>query len=221
VEEIYQVLTSEIVTGRLRPGEYLSEGTLLERFHASRTPIREALIHVYKEGLLQKGPFKGYVVSQMSLENVRELYQIRRLLEPGAARLAAKNLRSENDCERLEEICDRMQQCFTKVTKFQDTLHLSELDGEFHRSIAESSKNKQLAKFISEVLILFRRVHYASYQNRGWDSETLLEHRAILEAIKIRDERASEQLMLKHLGLSLKRIVKELSMDPLGDEELF
>jgi Bacterial regulatory proteins, gntR family len=59
--------------GKLHPGEYLSEFVLLERFHGSRTPIRETLIHLYKEGLLQKGRFKGYVTAEMSIETLKEL----------------------------------------------------------------------------------------------------------------------------------------------------
>jgi DNA-binding GntR family transcriptional regulator len=221
VEEIYEILMAEIITGKLHPGEYLSELTLLERFHASRTPIREALIHLYKEGLLQKGRFKGYVIAEMSMETVRELYQLRLLLEPAAAKLAARNPQARHHCENLIQIHTRMQEHASEGIKVQDTLEeLSELDANFHTSIGEASGNKKLAKFIAEIMNQVRRVYCGCYQNKEWDIETLQEHKVILDAVKVHDHRKAERHMVQHLKMAFGR-AKEISMGTFRDGDFF
>jgi DNA-binding GntR family transcriptional regulator len=220
VEEIYEILMAEIITGELHPGEFLSELTLLERFRASRTPIREALIHLYKEGLLQKGRFKGYVIAEMSIETVRELYQLRLLLEPAAAKLAARNPQARHHCENLNQIHARMQEQVSEVIKVEDILELSELDANFHKSIGEASGNKKLAKFIAEIMNQVRRVYCGCYQNKEWDMKTLQEHKVILDAVKVHDHRKAERHMFQHLKMAFGR-AKEISMGTFGDGDFF
>jgi len=74
--DIYKSLLQEITVGAIRPGEYLSEMSLVERFRASRTPIREALIHLHKEGLLQRGPYRGYQVTEVKASGNKKLATI-------------------------------------------------------------------------------------------------------------------------------------------------
>jgi len=219
VKEVYNFLLREIISGAIAPGSYLSEVSLVERFHASRTPIREALIHLYKEGLLQKGPFKGYVVASMSLDSIRELFELRLLLEPAAARLAARNPGARKIIEQLEQAHVRMQRAEAQVRSFQDFLSLSEMDTHFHKSIAEASGNKKMAKVISEIMNQFERFHSNCYQNSPWVSSTLSEHKNLLKAIGSGDPAKAEQLMLLHIRNAIER-AKELSLGMLGDPEV-
>jgi len=216
VKEVYDFLLREIISGAIAPGSYLSEVSLVERFHASRTPIREALIHLYKEGLLQKGPFKGYVVASMSLDSIRELFELRLLLEPAAARLAARNP-ARKIIEQLEQAHVRMQHAAeANVRSFQDFLDLSEMDSHFHNSIAEASGNKKMAKVIAEIMHHFERFHSNCYQNSPWVSSTLSEHKNLLKAIASGDPAQAEQLMLLHIRNAIER-AKELSLGMLSD----
>jgi len=216
VKEVYDFLLREIISGAIAPGSYLSEVSLVERFNASRTPIREALIHLYKEGLLQKGPFKGYLVASMSLDSIRELFELRLLLEPAAARLAARNPGARKIVERLQQVHTQMQHAEAQVRSFQDFLDLSEMDSQFHKSIAEASGNKKLAKVIAEIMNQFERFHSNCYRSSPWVSSTLSEHKNLLKAIEAGDPGQAEQLMLLHIRNAIER-AKELSLGMLSD----
>src|SRR5437879_1607310 len=98
---IYEELKKEIVLGNIEPGESLLELELAKRFDISRAPIREACIYLHNEGFLNATPYKGYTVTEISMEEVKELYQVRLIVECSAAEMAAQSLYI-----RLEEIAD-------------------------------------------------------------------------------------------------------------------
>ena len=79
-----------IIVGEIAPGEVLTELDLANQFGTSRTPVREACIHLLKEGLLRTAPRRGYIVTELSLDDIRELYQLRLMLELPAAEFAAE-----------------------------------------------------------------------------------------------------------------------------------
>ena len=90
-DRIYEELKAEIVSCRYKPGASLTEVELANKFNVSRTPIREVCNRLLKEDLLQSIPYKGYIISPLSLQDLHELYQIRAILEPHAAESAARN----------------------------------------------------------------------------------------------------------------------------------
>ena len=218
VNEIYESLVSDIIKGTIPPGESLSELSLAERFKVSRTPVREVLIHLHKEGFAQRRPSKGFVVSEISLESIKELFFVRMLLEPAAAKLAARNPEVITSCKELEQIHIRMQEIMRHTIDFDDTLELAELDYRFHSFIGQASGNKKLASFVAEIMNQFRRA-LGCYQNRTWDAETLEEHKTILDAIIRQDPDAAEQCTLLHLRKSIGR-AKVLFAEMLGDDDL-
>jgi len=222
-QEIYECLLREIIAGVMAPGQYLSEVNLSQRFQASRTPVREALIHLHKEALLEKGPFnskdfKGYVVAEMSLESIRELFQLRLLLEPAAAKLAARNSRAEEVLKKIQALQEEMQEAVESSNGYQQFLQISELDCDFHKAIGEACGNRRLAKLIAEIMNHFRRFQCGCFKNRPWLSDTFEEHATILEAIKLRDPPEAEHFMLQHIRQSIARI-KELSFGPLDNSD--
>ena len=219
VSKIYESLVGEIITGVVPPGCYLSESSLADRFKASRTPVREVLIHLNKEGFIQKGPAKGFVVSQLSLESIRELFFLRLLLEPAAAKLAARNSAVERRCEELEQLHTRMKEEMEQKINFYDILELSNLDHGFHTFVGQASGNKRLGSFIADIMNQFRRVYCGCYQHRTWDSATLEEHKSILDAIREQDSGTAEKRMTHHLRQSIGR-AKMLFADMLGDHDL-
>jgi len=212
-QEIYECLLSEIIAGVMAPGQYLSEVNLSQRFEASRTQVREALIHLHKEALLEKGPFKGYVVVEMSLESIRELFQLRLLLEPAAAKLAARNSKADRTLKKIQALQERMQEAVVASKGYQQFLQISELDCGFHKAIGEACGNRRLAQLIMEIMNQLRRFQ-CGFKNRPWLSATIEEHTTILDAIKLRDPPKAEQFMLHHIQQSIARI-KELSFGPL------
>src|SRR5258707_255764 len=88
---IYQTLKREIMLGSIEPGEALPEVILGTRFGASRAPVREALIHLHKDGFLNASDYRGFTVPEFSAQELKELFQVRLLIEPAAAEMAAQN----------------------------------------------------------------------------------------------------------------------------------
>ena len=201
--------------GEIRPGEYLSEMSLVERFHASRTPIREALVHLHKEGLLQRGPHRGYQVAEVSLESVRELFELRLILEPAAAKMAARNASSTTTLAELTEIGRKMEEALQS----RQSVEVNNLDVIFHMAVADASGNKKLATIITEVMNQLRRFHADCYVRSPWLSDTVHEHQKVLEAIKSGNSAGAEQSMARHISHAIDR-AKELSLGGLGEADL-
>src|SRR5258706_16309581 len=88
---IYQSLKNEILRGAIRPGESLLELQLAKRFDCSQSPVREACLHLYNEGLLKASPYKGYTVTEITMKEIKELYQLRLIVECAAVEMAAQN----------------------------------------------------------------------------------------------------------------------------------
>lgn len=205
--------------GAIRPGEYLSEMSLVERFDASRTPIREALIHLHKEGLLQRGPYKGYQVTEVSLESLRELFQLRLILEPGAAKIAAHNVFSGRFLTELEEIQRKIEEALQGRTDYATSVEVNNLDVAFHIAVANASGNKKLATIVTEVMNQFRRFHADCYVHSPWLGETCQEHRKVLDAIKSGNSADAEKRMAEHIRHAINR-GKELSLGVLSSVDL-
>src|ERR1035437_633009 len=88
---VYESMLADIITGELEPGQFLTEAQLAERYQASRTPVREACIHLRNEHLLRPIRRKGYQVVEITLDDIREIYEILEIVEPELAALAASN----------------------------------------------------------------------------------------------------------------------------------
>ena len=95
---IYEALKEEIMLGVIKPGDLLPEVEIAQRFGSSRAPVREALIHLFKEGFLRSADYKGYSAPDISMQELKELFQVRLMVEPPAAELAALNPASFMEC---------------------------------------------------------------------------------------------------------------------------
>lgn len=141
-QTIYDRLRSDILSGTVRPGESLTEADLAKVFEVSRTPVREALYLLAKEGLVQRIAHRGYIVPELSLSEVLDLIELRILLEREAVRLAAIRRGAETAAE-LERLNN---------AGLSGELPLLEVDREYHRTIAHASGNRQLAEVLELVL---------------------------------------------------------------------
>jgi DNA-binding GntR family transcriptional regulator len=203
---VYDKVFQAIVSGEIGPGEFLSEQTLTRRFDVSRTPIREALIHLYKDGLLQKGPFRSYAVGEVSLQTVRELFQVRLLMEPACARLAAENPLAGQALREAERAGAEMQEIARRSRGAPASdQKLAELDVQLHVAIAEASGNRVLAEFVTLLHRQVRRFSAAARRSRPYANDTLDEHRRLLDAIKAGDAEQAEQRMHRHIQEAMKR----------------
>jgi DNA-binding GntR family transcriptional regulator len=187
----------------------LTEVSLATLFKASRTPVREACIRLVQEGFLRPtSSGRGFAVTEITFDAVREHYQLRLLLEPFAAESAARSTQPEEfftACAKANEVCVADPQ-----PTFEGYYRRSTAEGEFHFQIARASRNATLAKVVAEVMNQHRRFHYANFTgcpNRELHS-TADEHAGILEAIRSHDSDRARSLMFEHIQLGAERSVR-------------
>jgi DNA-binding GntR family transcriptional regulator len=193
--DVYEGIRADIIEGSVLPGDLLKERELAEVYGVSKTPVREALALLEQESLVQSIPRAGYMVTQPSLSDLQDLYQLRLALETTAIRLAAENI-SEQDLARLEEIA------FTS-----DPEKARAHNREFHSLVAWASGNSRLARIVDQLLDEMDR--WAALDLRSLSVEVLLiGHRRELEALKTRDPDLAEQVMRDRIQTLYQHLFK-------------
>jgi DNA-binding GntR family transcriptional regulator len=208
---VFENLKHAIIRGDLLPGDRLVESSIADRLNISRTPVREAIHKLEREGLLRKLPRGGFTVMNLSREDIEETFGIRSVLESYAARLAALNHREE-DLEPLEET----------IHEFQIALDRGQMDKlpgintAFHNLFYALSQSPKLIKMINDLrdqIYRFRKI-ILSIDNMAKTSNE--DHRKMVEAIRRRDVSGVERLVREHILRGQKVVLHALEQRP-GD----
>ena len=190
----YDRLREAITTGELLPGAPLSETQLSKELEISRTPVREAIQQLEREGLVQIIPGRAITVAAPSLQEVMDVVHMRYMLEPEVARLVAKT----GTADMRETIQQTIEQMVVAAEK-GDLPGWSRLDTLFHEAITEACTNKLMAKVSFQMR---NRVHYMIN-----DPQTSLkriidctaEHKAVADAIIAGEPDEAERAMRLHI----------------------
>ena len=201
-EEVYLKLEEEILGGKYKKGDALTEISLSERLGVSRTPVRGALHSLAEEGLVEIVPNKGAVVVGVTVDDLIDTYRIRMRLEGLASSMAAKSA-TDADKERLREAVELAEYYMQK----NDTEHLKELDTEFHSIIYKASGNRMLSKILSELHRNIKTYRKLSLTVPGRLEHTAEEHREIFEAILAGDAELADKLTTVHIGRAMENMV--------------
>jgi DNA-binding GntR family transcriptional regulator len=193
---IYQTLKNEIMLGRLEPGASLPEVEIAHRFGSSRAPVREALIHLFKDGFLRSADYKGYMVLDISMQELKELFQVRLLVEPAAAEMAARN--PAVFLPRLAELESYIAQQ-TKPVTAGSVLEQLQAEIGFHTVIAASSGNSVLAAIAGEITERFQRYHAWLLKLNPSLKETAKWHSQILAEIRTGNADGARKAMTGHI----------------------
>jgi len=193
-EMVVGSLRDAIIRGEYRPGERLVENDLCARFQVSRTPVREALDQLDREGFLKITPGAGARIAELSLKDVLDIYDILIVLEGSAARLACPHINDEQ-IAKLEEY----DFLFQEARKKGDEELLFQLNLRFHWLITEATDNRHLI----DMRLCFRRlidsISRIFPQIPEQIEVTIGEHRQILDALKARNPSLAEFTMREHL----------------------
>src|SRR3984893_14004606 len=182
-ERVYQALKQDIIRGIFRPGEALSEKDLAKRYRGSRTPVREAAVRLQQENLMQIVANRGYFITQITIQNVNEIYDFRAAVEGGSADLAAQCNWDAGAIERLEKMAEAEYGADSR----ESHIRFIEADTEFHVGIAQLTRNPLLVRAVADMRCQMERIMYASL-DIGYHGELpTSEHRGIVEAIQKRD----------------------------------
>lgn len=194
-DKIASTIRNQIIEGRIVPGERLTESDVAGMLGVSRTPLREAFFQLHAEGFVKFTPRKGAIVSDISVTDAEETYEIKTALEGLAARLVIRNVTDEF-INTLVDINDRLEEQIKKKKK--DIKLIFDLNAKFHQSIIDASGNKKL----SEMLVLVRQQTqrynfiYLSLLSRLENS--ISDHVGIINALKELDADKAEYLVRRH-----------------------
>jgi DNA-binding GntR family transcriptional regulator len=204
-KKVYRILKKEIIKGSFEPGDKILEGKIAEQMGISKTPVREAIRELAAEGFVILSPNQGVVVRSVSAKDIREVLQIRSVLEGLAARLATYVI-TEKKIEELENYNKKMEKLENKI----DVFAYSEVDVKFHESIANICENKQLIKIRKNISSQSLRCRISSLRIPGRLQKTTKEHWNIIEAIKAKDPERADRMGRKHIENALKNILNNV-----------
>jgi DNA-binding GntR family transcriptional regulator len=185
-EEAYRQIEERIVTLKLLPGEVLSEARLVSTLGIGRTPIREALQRLAREGLVVIMPRRGVVVSEIDVRRQLELLLVRRELERLMARLAARRASHEEHAQ-FEQIAAGMRE----TAETQDDMTFMRLDGELNDLLSSACRNEYAQRAMDLTHGLSRRFWYMHYKQVLDLPLCAALHAGLAEAIASRDESAA------------------------------
>lgn len=209
-DRAYMLLLDLILSGELGTDQALSERKLADNLQMGRTPVREAIRRMTREGLIEVRPARGTYVRELTMGEVEEIYEARIGLEGMAAFLAAER----GPTEAFPEFRKKFEAMIANPADF-DLAETHKVGQEFHVEVFRAAKNSYLFE-IYEPLRLRHRVTLGlpRFYNHEWVRESVKEHLAILDAIERRDSAEARQLICDHLikGLDVRsRIFDQLA----------
>ena len=211
-QHVFDNLKQAIINGKIPPGQRLVENRLAETLGISRTPIREAIHKLEREGYLGKRPRGGFVVLGLDTIDIEETFGIRSVLEGYAARLAAVK-HEESDLVPLEAHIRTFQQHLDN----EELEILPDINTEFHDMLYALSKSPRLIKMINDLKDQIFRFRQMILKDAELAAMSNADHMQMIESIKRRDAEGVERLVHEHLmrGQSavMKFIMKENSED--------
>ena len=204
-DELVDRLRHMIIEGDLAPGEKLSEKDLCGHFDVSRTPLREALKVLAKDGLVRLIPNRGATVSKLTLEDLEEAFPIMGALEAVSGELACTHI-TDTEIAQLEKLHDEM------VEKYRagELAAYFTLNERIHQLILEAARNPTLTEMQRSLSGRIRRARYMANMSAERWAKAVTEHEAILRALKARDGARLGALLKTHLANKLHSVREAL-----------
>jgi DNA-binding GntR family transcriptional regulator len=194
-EQIANVLRAAIAAGQMRPGVLYSVPTLAERFGVSATPVREAMLDLAKEGLVDSVRNKGFRVTELSDEDLDDITELRALIEvPTVARLAP--VITEADVEALRPLA----QAIVDSAADGDLIRYLEADRRFHLRLLALAGNPRLVDVVRDLRAQTRLYGLDQLVEQDRLTSSGMEHLELLDALSAHDAAAVEAVMRRHIG---------------------
>lgn len=194
--EIANAIEREILSGQFKAGEVMDEMALAERFSASRTPVREALLSLSATGLVELQRGKGAVVVGVSLERIFETYEVLAELMGFAAYLSAKRLPPMQKAH-----IEALHEEIGEIAAREDREAYQKVDSQFHDAILHGCGNSVLIRQVTECERTISAVRRASIESRESLDGMYNEHEGIVSALRTGDADAARNAMREHLQL--------------------
>ena len=193
-------LQKDILTGKLKPGDKLTEQELCKAYGVSRTPVREALRQLEADGLVENILNRGAFVVGMSEQDYEDMFELRKAYEVQAVKWAIERI-TEAEMDRLEETFEFME----FYTLRNDIDKMLTINSGFHQVIYEASHNRMLKKLLSSYQNYLKYKGMQSAYDDNYLTTVLEEHRAIFKAFKDKDVKAGALAMEMHIDRARER----------------
>lgn len=206
-EQAYGRIRQAIICWDLEPGEQVSELQLTSRFDLGRAAVRAALARLAHDGLVRPVPRQGFVVAPITMQHVQDLFGVRLIVEPAAARL----LGQRGDTEIVAVLNELNAACAVTGPVF-DGVALRQANADFHVGLARATGNERLAAITRASLDEMQRILYIPQiaKDSTRVEETYEDHQRIITAIRDRDPQAAERSTIDHINANRQTIIDAL-----------
>ena len=204
-DEVYEALKRDIISLRHRPGASLTEAGLAGAYGTSRVPVREACRRLQQESLVTAVPYKGYFVSQISLKEIRECFDLRRVLEVFAVERAVAHA-PEEAIRQMEELA-QTEYTYDDWESYGEFL---ERNLEFHLQLAALADNERLLMMLHDLLGNMQRFFFLGLDLGEYGREMRAEHEHLVELIHRRDREGAVACVEDQIVSSRERILRAL-----------
>jgi DNA-binding GntR family transcriptional regulator len=203
-DEAYLRIRDLIVSLELAPGAIVNERELMERLGLGRTPVREALLALAQQKLVEVYPRRGIFVSPVNVRDLASLSEVRAVLESHAARLAAERATAEE-----REYAGTLVHELDEAAGERDERRLIELDQRIHRHVYRCAHNPFLEETLNEYYVLTLRIWFLALDRVARLDEAVREHRELLEALRDGNPDRAEDAMREHV-LGFERAIRRV-----------
>jgi DNA-binding GntR family transcriptional regulator len=208
--EVARWLRDELMAGSYEPAQRMGVEDLAAQLGVSTMPVREALIMLSNEGLLEGLPRRGFRVAPIALQDIKDVFEVHAFLAGELADRAAISLRAE-DLEELRAIDDQIRELSGTPGTYNQ---IEEANFNFHRIINRAPEATRLEWFLRAATRFVPRRFYEAVP--GWIEETITQHPAILEALEARDSQKSRDLMVEHVAEAGRLVIAHLEAEGWG-----
>jgi DNA-binding GntR family transcriptional regulator len=215
-EKVYAAIRNDILNGRITPGDRMIETRLAEQIKTSRTPVREALHMLEREGLIEAIPRVGYRVRSLKRDEVEEICEIRRVNETLAARWAMKHITPKG----LQALEKNLAVSEAEIKRGNPKAFV-ELDAEFHEILARASGSERLLELCQMLRRHMLRYRIESIFREENVVRAIRGHRRIYECIKRKDNERVDQAVRDHLETAKQDVQRYAFSEALGREAEF
>jgi len=200
---LYTELQEDILTGKLQPGEKLTEQKICNEYKVSRTPVREALRQLEMDGLIENIPNRGAFVLGLSAQDIEDMRVLRKAYEIQAVKWAIERITKE-ELSELEETFEFME-FYTMKNDINKMIHINTA---FHQIIYNATHNRMLKQLLTSYQVYLKYCNPSNYYAPDYLAEVLSEHRAIFNAFMANDAEGGALAMRIHMDNAAKRKFK-------------
>lgn len=204
-ERAYERIRHDILSCTIAPGTEISEAQLCAHYDFGKAPVRVALTKLGHDGLVRAIPRRGYMVMPVTLKDIHDVFELRLMLEPRAARMAAGKVNAQR-LRVFDEVCRSGYQ----PGDAKSTARFVEANKAFHVTIAQAAGNERLATAIEHLLDEMTRLFHLGLGSRNRSHEMEREHKALVRALARGDADSAERLSRDEIEASRNMVLSAI-----------